>query len=248
MSDNFGSCFHCCGFFFSCFRFNNANHLSVILPTATATATATRSTTEIPINETKLFLPPIQSGEVIDVYDGDTITVATSIRINDETNMYRFAIRLKGIDTPELRSKNKVEKELALNARNALYNRIFGKMVDIKNISHDKYGGRFVADVFFGKEHINAFMVEKKYAVPYDGKTKKFQSEEWETWAKQNTVIPLFQDTNYFLKNKFHSVHFQNEIYYTPNLKDGLVFNPQKEIVGYMNNNKVIFFKEIYLK
>jgi endonuclease YncB( thermonuclease family) len=72
-----------------------------------------------------------------------------------------------------MRAKTAHEKDLAILARDALSKRIYGEIVELKNVSHDKYGTRYIADVYLKDEHINAYMLKNKYAVPYDGKTKK---------------------------------------------------------------------------
>lgn len=56
------------------------------------------------------FVPPVKEGRVIKVYDGDTITIAASLPIPD-TPLYRFSVRLRGIDAPEMKGKNEDEKE-----------------------------------------------------------------------------------------------------------------------------------------
>ena len=56
------------------------------------------------------FVPPITEGEVISVYDGDTITIA-SVLPNTTEPIYRFSIRLNGIDTPEIKGQHISEDE-----------------------------------------------------------------------------------------------------------------------------------------
>ena len=126
---------------------------------------------DINYDNTIAFVPPITCGKVIKVYDGDTITVASKLPNMDEP-IYRFSVRLTGIDTPEIKGKTMHEKELAVDARDALHNLIFGKMVYFKNVSTEKYG-RVLADVYFENIHVNSWMLEHKYAVPYFGGTKK---------------------------------------------------------------------------
>lgn len=126
---------------------------------------------DIEYSNTVAFVPPITCGKVIKVYDGDTITVASKLPHMDDP-IYRFSVRLAGIDTPEIKGKTMHEKELAIDARDALHNLIFGKMVYFKNVSTEKYG-RVLADVYFEDIHINAWMLEHKYAVPYFGGTKQ---------------------------------------------------------------------------
>ena len=126
---------------------------------------------EIQMSETIPFMPPIESGQVIKVYDGDTITIATRLPYKDSP-LYRFPIRLKGIDTAEIKSKNENEKKHAIVARDALSELILHKTVVVKNIENEKYG-RVLADVYLGEVCINEWMIEKGYAVKYDGGTKQ---------------------------------------------------------------------------
>ena len=126
---------------------------------------------EISWSETIPFIPPIESGQVIKVYDGDTITIATRLPYKDSP-LYRFPIRLKGIDTAEIKSKNENEKKHALLARDALSELILHKTVVIKNIENEKYG-RVLADIYLEDLCLNEWMIEKGYAVKYDGGTKE---------------------------------------------------------------------------
>jgi micrococcal nuclease len=112
----------------------------------------------------------------VSVYDGDTITVAFKPY---STEYFKFHIRLAGIDTPEVRTKNPEEKKQGLLVRDFLRKLILDKLVIIKCGKFDKYG-RLLADVFQydkqGKEmlpSINDLLIEKKYAYSYDGGTKQ---------------------------------------------------------------------------
>jgi endonuclease YncB( thermonuclease family) len=62
----------------------------------------------ISYKETLPFVPPITYGKVIKVYDGDTITIASKLPY-DNSPIYRFSIRLLGIDSPEIKSKTPTE-------------------------------------------------------------------------------------------------------------------------------------------
>ena len=130
---------------------------------------------EITWDETIPFVPEISTGMVIKVYDGDTITIAT--KMYDLLPLYRFSVRLNGIDTPEIRTHNENEKKHAIIAKNALSEKILGKMITLKNISLEKYG-RVLADIYFENEHLNLWMIEQGYAVEYDGKTKE-KPQKW---------------------------------------------------------------------
>lgn len=117
------------------------------------------------------FKPPINSGFVIKVYDGDTITVATKLPYNTSP-MYRWSVRIRGIDCPELRTKDPDEKAVAKMAKKFLTDKILNQNVDLKNVDTDKYG-RVLADVFHKNENVSELLITKRLAVPYYGKTKK---------------------------------------------------------------------------
>ena len=53
---------------------------------------------------------------VVDIYDGDTLTII--LPFND--SYHRFAVRLLGIDTPEMKSKLVDNKKKAIRARNTV--------------------------------------------------------------------------------------------------------------------------------
>ncbi len=118
------------------------------------------------------FKFPIKGGKVIKVYDGDTITIASKLPYN-ESPLYRFSVRLNGIDTPELKGKDisDEEKTAALLARDFMSNLIINKYVRLENIQNEKYG-RILADVYYDDINLNDLLLEKRYAVKYDGKTK----------------------------------------------------------------------------
>jgi micrococcal nuclease len=129
---------------------------------------------QIDWEHTVSFIPPVTNGQVIKVYDGDTITIATKLPFED-SKLYRFAIRLRGIDAPEIKGSSSEEKQVALLARQALEELILHKQVTLKNISTEKYG-RIIADVYIDDLHLNNWLLDNKYAVKYDGKTKKSPS------------------------------------------------------------------------
>ena len=116
------------------------------------------------------FIPPVTRGKVIKVYDGDTITVATKFSFDNDT-IYRFSVRLNGIDAAEIKGKTQTEKHIASLARDALLGLILGKMVTLKNVSFEKYG-RLLADVYLDDLCINKWMLDNNYAVVYNGGTK----------------------------------------------------------------------------
>lgn len=138
------------------------------------------STTEYLLNvvyeNTVPFVPPVTVGKVIKVYDGDTFTIVSKLPYNGSP-IYRFSVRINGIDSPEIKGKTANEKELAKKSRDALSNLILGKIVTLQNVSTEKYG-RILADVYLGDVCINEWMISNNYAVKYDGGTKE-RPDEW---------------------------------------------------------------------
>lgn len=131
------------------------------------------------ITHTIPFIPPITYGRVIKVYDGDTITIAAKLPYA-LSPVYRFSVRLAGIDSPEMRGGGAKETELAQISRDALHSLIYGKIIELRNKGKEKYG-RLLADIYTtdDSQHVNQWMLNNKYAVPYDG-GKKLRSTEWD--------------------------------------------------------------------
>ena len=140
---------------------------------------------DITWQDTVEFTFPIESGRVIKVYDGDTITIAAKLPF-DNSPLYRLSVRLNGIDTPEIKGKTDDEKIAAKQVKDALSNLILNKRVSLKNIQTEKYG-RILADVYIGELHINQWLITEKYAVKYDGGTKK-SPESWLKYRISDTL------------------------------------------------------------
>lgn len=135
--------------------------------------------TDIKWEDTVEFTFPITCGQVIKVYDGDTITIATKLPFIDSP-LYRLSVRFNGIDTPEIKGKTEDEKNAAKIARDALSSLILNKMVVLKNIQSEKYG-RILAEVYLDELCLNEWMIQQRYAIKYDGGTKKTPTS-WVTY------------------------------------------------------------------
>ncbi len=142
--------------------------------------------TDINIKELQSFVPPVTSGVVIKVYDGDTITIASKVPGLKNSDTYKFSIRLNGIDTPEMKTKNEDEKEIAIKARDALSNKIYGKNITLKDVKTEKYG-RLLCEIYYKGEHLNKWLIDNRYALPYDGGTKKLP-ESWKEYYYHNKI------------------------------------------------------------
>lgn len=120
------------------------------------------------------FIPPVKSGKVIKVYDGDTITIATTLLTLP--TVYRFQVRLAGIDTAEIHSSSEHLKTLAQQSQQKLASLVLDKRIVLENVCTEKYG-RILADVYVMADtgtriHVNQWMLEHGNAVKYDGGKK----------------------------------------------------------------------------
>ena len=112
--------------------------------------------------------------EVTNVVDGDTIDVVIDLGFNIS---FSSRVRLAGIDTPESRTTDKVEKALGLESKEYLKKAIkAAKTVVIKTEkmdSSEKYG-RILGWVYLdgSGNSLNHEMIEKGYAWGYLGDTK----------------------------------------------------------------------------
>ena len=55
------------------------------------------------------FVPMLTGGRVIKCYDGDTITIAAYLPFK-ESELYKFSVRINGIDCPEIKGQTANEK------------------------------------------------------------------------------------------------------------------------------------------
>lgn len=111
-----------------------------------------------------------KEAKVVDVYDGDTCKVVFPVL----RKLYKFNCRIQGVDTPEIRTRDKTEKEYGLKVRDKLREKILNQVVDIHCGKFDKYG-RLLIDIQCKNENINIskWLIDNNYAFAYDGGTKK---------------------------------------------------------------------------
>jgi micrococcal nuclease len=115
------------------------------------------------------FIGQTKKAKVIDVYDGDTCTIAMWIGFQK----YSFKMRLFGIDTPELRTKNAAEKEAGYKAKDHLSSLILGKKVKIVFADKEEKFGRLLGTIYLGGKNINQMMITSGHAKEYFGGKKE---------------------------------------------------------------------------
>ena len=120
--------------------------------------------------------------KVLRVIDGDTVDIAFH---HDEMNrVFKYRIRLYGIDTPEKRPlKSDPNRDAEIAASLVSMNALIARLEESDNIvtalfyKPDKYG-RLLATFYDNKGEINKWMIDAGYAYAYFGKTKKKFGEE----------------------------------------------------------------------
>jgi micrococcal nuclease len=135
------------------------------------------------LQNTKKFYPQIEQAYVIGVYDGDTITIAAPVLNTKDNAVYRFSVRIYGVDCPELRSKNIDEKFVALKAKEFAETVLLHKHVLLTNIQYDKYG-RILANVYINNRNYSDLLIQSKLAIKYNGKTK-CSPKNWRSFYEQ---------------------------------------------------------------
>jgi endonuclease YncB( thermonuclease family) len=143
---------------------------------------------KVTLDNTKVFT--LRGSEleckVVDVYDGDTITLAVPVA----GDVYAFKCRLYGIDTPEIRTNNLDEKEIGIKARDELRFLILDTVVRAKFIDKpEKYGRPLVTIFDTNKTNINDTMINRNLAHKYTGGKKKgWKGYKKQGWGDQVTL------------------------------------------------------------
>jgi len=107
-------------------------------------------------------------------YDGDTCTFS----LPGLPNVFgdHIAIRLVGIDAPEIKGHCQREKDLATKARDYLNQRLKqAHVIQIRHTARDKYF-RVLAELFADGEDLSELLLKQGLAVPYHGQTK---TKDW---------------------------------------------------------------------
>ncbi|MEM5470814.1 thermonuclease family protein [Hoeflea sp. AS60] len=123
-------------------------------------------TTTAADNQWRSIAGPV-TAQIIRIIDGDTIEVDAHPWPG---HAVRVSVRLRGIDTPEKRSRCPNERAAALLARTELERLVTGfSTVQLINVSGGKYYGRVLADMTAGTRDIASAMLASGLARPYAG-------------------------------------------------------------------------------
>tara|TARA_B100000131_G_scaffold232364_1_gene224229 strand:- start:830 stop:1258 length:429 start_codon:yes stop_codon:yes gene_type:complete len=127
---------------------------------------------------------------VVKVVDGDTVDVDIDLGFGMTYKKQR--VRMVGIDTPESRTRDLVEKKFGKASKAHLKSIL--ESGDIELVSHDKGKfGRILGDLFIGSStfSVNQQMINDHHAVAYTGGNK----EETEKGHMANREILIANGT-----------------------------------------------------
>ena len=119
--------------------------------------------------------------KVSSVYDGDTVKCIFGFG----GEMFVWNCRISGVDTPELRTRNVLEKARGYVARDRLRELILGKVVLLKCGEFDKYGRLLIDIELSDGTNISKWLVQEGLAFQYDGGTKR----SWEEYLKEKSDV-----------------------------------------------------------
>lgn len=127
------------------------------------------------------FLLAQLNGKVIRVKDGDTFVLLDS-------NKVQYTIRVAAIDCPEKK------QAFGTVATDYVSSQIFGKYVEIKNTSKDRYG-RTIGMVFYDNKNLSEELLKVGLAWHYKRYSKSTKLQKLEDTARLNK-IGLWIDKN----------------------------------------------------
>ena len=115
--------------------------------------------------------------KVVDVYDGDTITIV----IFNKCGFEKHKLRMYGYDSPEMKPKLDVpnrEQEIikAKAAKRYLSDIVLNNIVEFESMGFDKYGrllGKIYKLDYCSKVDLNQLMIDNGHGYPYFGGTKQ---------------------------------------------------------------------------
>jgi endonuclease YncB( thermonuclease family) len=114
-------------------------------------------------------------GRVTKIVDGDTVKAVAFLSPYID---WKTTVRLRGIDTPEIRGKCPAEKRMAKAAKAYLNSFLkVGDAIELRRVRKGKYAGRIIASLYY-KENQRWVNVSKKllnagYGRPYNGGKRK---------------------------------------------------------------------------
>jgi micrococcal nuclease len=115
--------------------------------------------------------------KIHNVVDGDTVDV--DIDLGFGIILHNQRVRLEGIDTPESRTSDKVEKIFGLAAKQRVKDFFYGTDIVLVSKEYDPRGkyGRILGDILVYGVSLCDTLLSEGYAVPYNGNSKEVIEE-----------------------------------------------------------------------
>jgi endonuclease YncB( thermonuclease family) len=111
--------------------------------------------------------------KIVSVYDGDTFKV--DLKCNEPLLCKNLPIRVYGVDTPEIRNKDLIQKALGFKAKDFTVDFVKNGVI-LEECKRGKYF-RLVCKVRNDKEYLSEYLIRNNVAVEYYGGTKVFDLE-----------------------------------------------------------------------
>ena len=111
--------------------------------------------------------------KIVKIIDGDTVDV--DIDLGFGVWLHKERIRLYGIDTPESRTRDLVEKKYGLKSKKFLQEQLKkAKSITIRTYKGEEKGkfGRILGDIWCDGKSVNQLMCKVGHAVAYYGQNK----------------------------------------------------------------------------
>lgn len=128
--------------------------------------------------------PFIYNAVVKRVVDGDTVDV--DIDLGFYTWLHNRRIRLRGVDTPEKRTRDPIEKQFGILATSVVegFCPVGAKVLIETDLSDKEKFGRILGDIYVTDPNVvdpaadntmnlNQYLIDNHYAVPYFGLSKE---------------------------------------------------------------------------
>ena len=119
-----------------------------------------------PVDENKAF----ENVSVASIYDGDTF----KINLNCSMAVYceKVPVRVRGVDTPEIKGQTEREKKLAQQAKEFTKEFLAQGPINLSNCGRDKYF-RLLCDVTNGQgKDLAKELIKRDFGYAYQGGTK----------------------------------------------------------------------------
>ncbi len=114
----------------------------------------------------KEYLPGPYIATVKQVIDGDTFEAKIKVWLGQDVVT---RVRLRNIDTPEIKGKCQSEIDLAERAKETMEKLTKGQSLVLTNISFGKYGNRIIANAHVGPSDVSEVMIKSGLAQKYNG-------------------------------------------------------------------------------